>query len=180
MGKIVQIPLTQGLFASINEEDYHLVKDFKWYAHFSNDGRRVYARSYDPNCYIIKSRTKAPLRMHRIIMGVTHDDPILVDHRNHNGLDNTRSNLRKCTKSENNRNCNGARRGSSSRYLGVFRRVMKTCVRWRAGLSVSGKTYWLGHYETEEQAAIAYNEAAIKHFGEFASLNKINDTACRI
>ena len=92
-----------------------------------------------------------------------------TDHINRNGLDNRKVNLRKCTSAEN--NCNVEKRTSGSKYKGVYwynERKM-----FRANINVNKKYIFLGYYNTELDAAIAYNNAALKYHGEFACLNKL-------
>jgi hypothetical protein len=93
---------------------------------------------------------------------------LLVDHRNTNGLDNRRSNLRLATYSQN--NCNKAKRkNTSSRYVGVcFNKQLK---RWGAYIKPQGKKIFLGYFDNEIDAAHAYDAAARKYHGEFARLN---------
>jgi hypothetical protein len=94
-----------------------------------------------------------------------------VDHWNHDGLDNRRENLRVCTKAQNNHNCRKHRwhngEYTSSKYKGVC--WNKTEKKWMA--YIHRKT--LGYFRTEEEAALAYNAAATRDFGEFAVLNDI-------
>lgn len=105
--------------------------------------------------------------MHRMILNV-NDKKILIDHKNHDGLNNTKSNIRECTIRQNNIN-KRSRKNSSSKYLGVS--LYKRDNRWRADVRVNGKTIWIGYFDTEELAAKAYDKAALKHHGEFANLN---------
>jgi hypothetical protein len=106
--------------------------------------------------------------MHREILGVT-DPQVKVDHRNGDGLDNRRANLRKCVNGEN--IANGAKRrdGHSSKYKGVcwHRRDGK----FQASIRVHGRTIYLGMFTDEVQAAQAYDVAARAFFGEFAKCN---------
>lgn len=111
---------------------------------------------------------QATISMHRVVMGVERGDSRTVDHRNHNTLDNRKSNLRVCTTLENNRNTSN-RIGSVSKYLGVV--LDKRSGRWRARITIDGRRQPLGHYSNEIDAAIAYDRAALKHFGEFANPN---------
>jgi hypothetical protein len=93
-----------------------------------------------------------------------------VDHIDRDPLNNERSNLRFCTKQQNQRN-QGMRKCNSSGYKGVAR--VKHSPRWRAFLKVSYKQIHLGMFDTKEEAALAYNRAALKYYGEFACLNVI-------
>lgn len=113
--------------------------------------------------------------MHRLLMGLKPHDGIIVDHINHNKSDNRRCNLRIATKAENCRN-RKANKGSSSRFCGVY--IVKGSKEGRiyikAGLTTGGKRIHLGSFASEREAAIAYNNAALKYYGEFANLNKID------
>lgn len=92
------------------------------------------------------------------------------DHINHLKWDNREINFRKATSNQNNRNASKAK-NCSSKYKGVswFERTKK----WRAVLYKKGKFIQLGYFELEEDAARAYNNAAIEHFGEFACINSL-------
>ena len=104
----------------------------------------------------------------------------VVDHINHNTMDNRRCNLRICTPSENARNNRGKRTRTVSKYKGV---TYHDCKKynpnasgekpWRAYTRANGKRIWLGYHKTERLAAIAYNEYASREFGEFAYLNDV-------
>ena len=173
MDRIVKIPLKNGCVALIDEDDLKLVSEYTgWYA--ARYGSRWYVRGYDPRGYIAKGRKQKMVILHRIIMR-ENDPNILIDHKDHDGLNNCKSNLRRCSQSENQRNRAGtAKHKTSSKYVGVFRRDLKNGgFSWRAGLRISGKWIMLGTFKDEEHAANAYNNAAKQHFGEFASLNKL-------
>lgn len=104
-------------------------------------------------------------RMHRLILGTPY-----VDHRDGNTLNNQRSNLRECTQQQNIWN-SASHRGSSSRFKGVsfHRRTGK----WQAELCVNRKRTHLGTFNSEAEAAVAYNLAAERAFGEYARLNDV-------
>ena len=105
--------------------------------------------------------------MHRMILGVT-DSSLHVDHRDHNGLNNTRSNIRVGTPRQNSYN-QRPKRGGSSQFKGVS--LNKARSRWVAFIRIDGRNTQLGYFQDEEDAARAYDEAARKHHGEFAYLN---------
>lgn len=111
--------------------------------------------------------------MHRFIMGDIRG--VVYDHKNGIKLDNRRSNLRRATHSENHRNTPKYKTyrgsGTSSNYKGVSLRTDTR--RWKAYIKTSTGQLSLGSYATEEEAALAYNKAAVIHFGEFAKLNDI-------
>lgn len=117
------------------------------------------------NVYAIDTRTKK-VYMHCNIM---HAEPgKQVDHRDGNGLNNRRSNLRVCNHSQN--QCNSRlHRDSRSGYKGVCIRGNKICAR----IKINGVSIFLGYHATREEAARAYNKAAIEYHGEFARLNEL-------
>jgi hypothetical protein len=119
---------------------------------------------------------KSSVSLHRAIMGLLHADKSrMVDHINHDRLDNRRQNLRECTASENARNMKETGNRSAG-YKGVHRKTGNRRKPWEARITIRpGKTVSLGHYATAEEAARAYNEAAEKYFGEFACLNVLED-----
>jgi hypothetical protein len=106
--------------------------------------------------------------MHREILGLKYGDPRQCDHRNHNGLDNQRDNLRICTCAQNQYN-QVPQRNRSSAFKGVDWR--RDCNKWRAKIQINCRRIHLGNFESEIEAAYAYNRAAVKYFGEFASIN---------
>jgi hypothetical protein len=146
-----QISLTQGKFAIIDDEDYALVSQYNWYY---NNG---YAKAYHQG---------KRLRMHRLILNASKGQP--VDHRNRNGLDNRRCNLRLCTLQENNRNIT-LRKDNTSGYKGVS--LDKTTGHWRPLVFVDGKAKTCGQFKDKRHAALTYDLWATFFHGEFASTN---------
>lgn len=157
------IPLPKGNFAQVDDEDYEHLINFKWNL---NNG---YAYRFEK-----VNGVKKQIMMHRNIMGFTN--PIdFVDHIDRNKLNNQRLNLRKCDYSGN--ACNRTPQGAS-RYLGVSmnRRTRNgelVNMGWCAKIKKNGKQKHLGVFKTEEDAALAYNEAAMAIHGEFANLNTL-------
>jgi hypothetical protein len=100
--------------------------------------------------------------LHRVIMNAPRRAH--VDHIDHDGLNNVRSNLRLCSRHENMRNQRKQHRQKTSRFKGVTRDRK----RWRAQLEIAGKHISLGGYAREEEAARAYSAGAAKYFGDFA------------
>ena len=106
--------------------------------------------------------------MHRKIMGA--EGEILVDHINHNGLDNRKVNLRFATYSQNNSNTRMRKNPGASKYKGV--QWSKQRNKWTAIIRYNKKRKFLGYYTDERKAAKAYNEAAKIYHGQFASPNE--------
>ncbi len=102
-------------------------------------------------------------------MGVTNPK-IFVDHENHNTLDNCRKNLRTATNSQNQMN-RRSQKNSVSRHKGVH--FYKRYQRWQSQISYNNKRIQLGYFKYEQDAALAYNEAARKYHGEFAYFNSV-------
>lgn len=140
--------------AIISEEDYELVSQYNWYRHTAG-----YAMAHP------KGNDRITIFMHRLIMG---GDVAMVDHINRNRLDNRRENLRPA-----NPHLNAANVGVSKRNTSGYKGVSKSGKRWRARIMVEGKEIHLGMYDTPEEAAEAYNEAALEYLGEYAVLNEI-------
>jgi len=159
------IPLTQGKFAKVDDEDYDWLNQWKWLAHKSKCGKRFTA---ERNQRIKGERQKLYI-MSRVILN-TDDKNIFVDHINHDSLDNRRCNLRTCTPMENSRNMS-PKSNSSSKYLGVSFTKNRIKRPWRVSICVNKKRLFVKMCETELEAAKIYDEVAKKHFGEFANLN---------
>jgi len=107
--------------------------------------------------------------MHRLILSIT-DPCIKVDHKDRNGLNNQRNNLRLATHKQNMAN-RSRHKGSVSKYLGVHWRKDRS--RWLACITKDGVPCVLGSFKSEIDAAIAYNKAATRLHGEFANINKV-------
>lgn len=148
------IPVGKHAHAIVDDEDYETLSKWKW----SPYGRRYAATG------------KLKVKMEWMILKPPEGKQI--DHKNGNGLDNRRENLRTCTQKQNARNRRAPQiPGKSSRFKGVRFRPERG--KWSAYV---GTREWLGIYGSEEEAALAYNLAAMRHFGEFAQLNDISAT----
>lgn len=149
---MAEIKLTQGKVAIVDDADYEWLSQFKWC---------LTAGKYAGRC--INGNV---VLMHRIINKTP--EGVWTDHINENKLDNRRSNLRDCTSAQNKANVT-RRKDNTSGFKGVavFRK------KWQAYINKDGKRIHLGHFEKKEDAARAYNEAAVDIFGEFARLNNV-------
>lgn len=154
-----EIQLTQGFVTIVDDEDYEWLNAFPWH----------YLLGYARKNVIGPDRKQHPEFMHRWILGLEWGDPRPGDHINHDSLDNRRSNLRICSDMKDNATNVSARVGCSSRFKGVS--WHKAGNRWRAYISFDGKHQHIGSYVTEEEAARAYDRAAIEHYGEFVCTN---------
>lgn len=147
------------LVALIDDEDYELVRGYNW--------QLIPGKHTN---YVKTRIDKKTIYLHRFILGIT--DSTKIDHEDRDGLNNQKSNLRVTTGQGNRANA-PKYEGRTSIYKGVYKekRRKKVCI--CASIRVNNKHIRLGKFETEEEAALAYNRAAIEHFGEFAFLNKI-------
>jgi hypothetical protein len=156
-----RIYLGDSVWTIVEPQDYYHLCNFKWT--LNGNGIKFYAVRY---ARVGPGKTKT-IRLHREIM----DPPegLLVDHRNNDGLDNRRANLRLATHSQN--QCNKSKRKSktSSRFVGLSRN--KSRCAWDVRLKHLGKNLWIGRFTDEIEAAKAYDKAALKYHGEFARLN---------
>jgi hypothetical protein len=155
-----RIYLGDGQFTILDQRDYYNLSKFQWYIKGS------FGKFYAARNYKYDFRQTKTVSMHREIMIAPKG--LLVDHRNRNGLDNRRANLRLATYSEN--NCNKLKRkNTSSRFIGVC--FNKQNQRWGAHIQHGGGKIFLGYFDSETDAGKAYDEAAKKYHGEFACLN---------
>jgi hypothetical protein len=155
------IPLTRGLVAVVDDEDYEALASHNW---LTVRGRRtMYAARHQP-----RAEGHRMIFMHRVLLGLPVGAPFDGDHINGDGLDNRRHNLRVATRLENLRN-SGKRGGTTSQFKGVclFRRTG----RWQAYIRTDDRRLHLGYFATEREAAEAYDIAARLHFGSFARPN---------
>jgi len=155
---VKEIRLTAGGIALVDDDDFARVESAgQWRLSPSLN------TSYAVRHFRLPDGRWTPRPMHGFITGWA-----LVDHVNGNGLDNRRVNLRPATPSQNQAN-RAARRDSFSRFKGVYWYPNRQ--RWRARITVQRKVQSLGYYATPEEAARAYDAAALIAFGEYARLN---------
>jgi len=149
----VEIPLTGGYVTRIDDADRVFTDGRTWYAKAFPHGNTLYAATNAGDKTVLLHSLLAP-------------DWSEVDHADGDGLNNCRSNLRDGTGFRNNAN-KGMQRSNTSGFKGVVRRGS----RWRANIGVGGKLIRLGNFGTPEEAAYAYDQAAVRYFGEYAKTN---------
>lgn len=154
------IPLTQGYFAVVDERDHAWLSQWKWHVLISK------GKKYAKRCEFIDGKSVTVL-MHRQILNVPSET--MVDHRDGNGLNNCRHNLRPATNQENSFNSRGYQGQTTSKYKGVSWDKHKN--KWCAYIRVNGKVKNLGRFTNEIDAVKAYDQAAHENYGEFAYLN---------
>lgn len=160
-----EIKLTRNKVALVDDNDFAEVSEHRWCAHKSKtlfyawrniqDGGRKYGQFMH---YFLMERKKG----------------FVMDHVNHNSLDNRRSNLRYVTHTQNSQN--RLPKLKKSNFKGVS--WISSRNEWYAQIDYNKKAYYLGSYKIEEHAAEAYNNAAIRLFGEYAYLNELPRQGC--
>jgi hypothetical protein len=149
-----EILLSQGKIATIDDEDYLWVNQWKWYFDGRYAVRKIHFRDGDGNRECIK------IYLHRAII-----QPIpeyVVDHIDRDTLNNSRKNLRVVTYSQNGMN-SGSKRGRN--YKGAY--FCNTKKKWAAKITLNRKPIWLGHFKSKKEAIKAYNNASIEFHKEF-------------
>ena len=158
-----KIILNNGIYAIVDNDDFKKVSKYKWRGVYSKKSNTYYAAR---STWDSLTKKKSTMRMHRLILKARKGE--IVDHINHNGLDNRKSNIRIVDNSQN--QCNRVKRGDfSSKYKGVYRCADK----WRALICFNKIKYHLGVFIKEIDAAKAYNKKAKELFKEYAFINKI-------
>lgn len=163
-----KIILSNGDSVKIDDEDYNIVIGYKW--HLKTSGKNKYAYrniEIDLGNGKIKKTTQ---KIHRLILNL-NDPKIMVDHINHDGLDNRRFNLRLVSASQNHMNRKKLE-GTASKYKGVSYDKRRNT--WYAYIKINGKAKRIGTFIKEIDAAKAYNKKAKDMFGEYALLNDID------
>lgn len=161
---MMEIPVSKNNIAYVDDEDYEKLSKYKWSYH----GDGYAARGYHSEGRLII------VKMHQEIIGKPQKG-YEIDHFNGNKLDNRKCNLRVVTHQQNTFNSKKRKAPISgenpSKYKGVTWRNDRK--KWRSSITHNGCKYYLGLYEIEEEAALAYNKAAVNYYGEYARLNKI-------
>jgi hypothetical protein len=147
------IPLSSNKIALIDKEDYDKVKDYSWFAQYDEKGKRFYART---------GTHGTKIRMHRLILDAKESQ--IVDHKDHDGLNNRKNNLRLCEQSQ---NCMNKlyQSNNTSGYRGVSFHKGKN--KYQATIMVKRKQIYLGSFDTAIEAFKVYQEKARELFGAF-------------
>lgn len=163
----IGVLLTKGKMAIIDSCDLPLIEGRRWQTKTGCTGKTFYA-----NATIIIDGKRQCIGMHALIL--PKKDGFVTDHIDGDGLNNTRANLRYATRFQNAHNCKAPEvRLRRSQYKGVSFSSWpeERKKKWRATITANGKRVDFGYYHTDVEAAKAYDAAAIKYHGEFASLN---------
>jgi hypothetical protein len=165
---VIQIPLTRGLVAIVDDEDAYLA-EHEWYAIPANKQKTKF---YAVRGEWVDGKLKR-FWLHREVLKAS--EGVEVDHEDNDGLNCRRSNLRLATHAQNQRN-KVRLRNNRSGYKGVYKRWDPRPSPWGAHIRVNGKLKKLGYHATPEEAARAYDRAARELFGSFAKLNFPEET----
>jgi hypothetical protein len=155
---MAEIRTSNGFIVLLDDADVPLVGERGWFADHSTMRQTLYARKW-----VTRNGRTVRLRMHKLITGYPQ-----TDHINGNGLDNRRVNLRPVSHSQNAMN-RGMRSDNTSGFKGVT--WDRKGQFWRVRIWVDGRNLVVGRYDDPTQAALAYDEEARRHFGEFARTN---------
>ena len=147
----------------VDDEYYDILLKFKWHPH----------KDRNNNFYVAARINNKIMMLHRFIIMLTETniDKLLIDHKDRNGLNNQKENLRVCSNSQNKQNAVKQNiKNGTSKYKGVSVRPYN---KFTASIKLCGKTKYIGYFDSEIEAAVAYNYKAIELFGEFACLNSV-------
>jgi hypothetical protein len=147
--------------ATVDDDDYDRLAGFEW---------RLRARNGGTTFYAYRNAGRQQEQMERTILGPPPEG-MVWDHRNGNGLDNRRANLRPATPLQNTWNARKQCRPGASQFKSPFKGVSKCKGRWHAAIRIGGRKVHLGSFPTAQEAAAAYDQAARRQHGEFACVN---------
>lgn len=154
-----------GNYALVSNKDYPIINNYNWYA--SVGCNTIYAACNNPEIKV----NIASMSMHRFVLNVI-DSKIKIDHKDGNGLNNQRNNLRIATSSQNRANSRLSKNNTHG-FIGIKRN--NTGLGWSANVRHNKKTNWVGSFVSKEDAAYHRDLVAIKLFGDFAVLNFPNN-----
>lgn len=160
------------IFVMVDDEDYDYLNQWQWglMKIYHTEKKLFYVRRYEGS---YRKGQKFAFLMHREIMKSDMDRRLVVDHIDGNGLNNQKSNLRKCTYAQNLANRSKDSNGKH-RYRGIQKYFHKNgVVRWKAQCTFDGIKWKQSGFITDDLAAIAYNEKAKEMKGEYAKQNTI-------
>lgn len=157
------IELANGRLCRVDAEDFDYLNNWWWSEHKRPAGLS----------YAIRAAVHGQTKMHRLILEARGliGPRDLIDHCNGDGLDNRKQNLRKATHAQNMRNRKLPEHNTTGFY-GLMR--SPTEGKWLVRIREGGKSFYYGTYSDQIEAACAYNVAAVKHFGEYARLNRMD------
>jgi len=155
-----KISLTQGQFAMVDDADFEWLNQWKWCAAWNFETKSF---------YVVREVKRKQVYMHRVILDAPKG--MMVDHKNHDTLNNQRINIRLATYSQNAMNAKMLNSDNTSGYRGVSWRKRRK--RFRVQIRKEGKDFYLGSFKNPKEGAKIYNEKAKELFGEFSFINKI-------
>lgn len=167
----IEIKLTQGFTAKVSPEDIDLTL-YDWHAHVDNKNGDCYA-AYVDYSFGVRTRYWLHREVMEKVLGRNLRKGEIVDHINHDKLDCRRENLRLSDASRNQANIKKIHSGK--KYKGVYKVSRKKNAKWKAVVIKDGKPHYLGTFDSEKEAAKAYNKKALELFGDYAYLNDIDD-----
>jgi len=157
-----EIKLTRGMVTIVDDEDFEWLNQWKWHA------MKCFYTFYAARRTTINKEKSIILLMHREILNLKYKDGNITDHKDRNGLNNQRENLRRSTSGLNNYNSK-IRTDNFSGYRGVSWHKMRE--KWQARICINKKEKFCGLYHDIILAAKAYDQAAMKYYRERAILN---------